>query len=223
MPGLDFRENYEFETHRAQPPIKGVWGIHLSGLSCWHASFKARGRVRSMDSVDPSASQPRDGLHPVLEVRLAHAPHYKDLIARSHPAGPAISATATAGPRWNRQTWIPSANRPWLEIRVTPVKWIPPKGALCWARTEETPPPPFSREIRPNEAPAARERGQRPCLGPSMEPEEGPNLSQTGKTRGGLPSPISSGGVLLAPQHSGRLAVRPVLPSFSAVNATGAC
>ena len=39
------------------------WGIHLSGLSCWHASFKARGRVRSMDSVDPSASQPRDGLH----------------------------------------------------------------------------------------------------------------------------------------------------------------
>ena len=103
-----------------------LWGIHLSGLSCWHASFKARGRVRSMDSVDPSASQPRDGLHPVLEVRLAHAPHYKDLIARSHPAGPAISATATAGPRWNRKTWIPSANRPWLEIRVTPVKWIPP-------------------------------------------------------------------------------------------------
>ena len=106
--------------------VTRLWGIHLSGLSCWHASFKARGRVRSMDSVDPSASQPRDGLHPVLEVRLAHAPHYKDLIARSHPAGPAISATATAGPRWNRQTWIPSANRPWLEIRVTPVKWIPP-------------------------------------------------------------------------------------------------
>ena len=98
-----------------------------------------------MDSVDPSASQPRDGLHPVLEVRLAHAPHYKDLIARSHPAGPAISATATAGPRWNRQTWIPSANRPWLEIRVTPVKWIPPKRDLSVIMAR--------RHIRPSRGP----------------------------------------------------------------------
>ena len=158
MPGLDFRENYEFETHRAQPPIKGVWGIHLSGLSCWHASFKARGRVRSMDSVDPSASQPRDGLHPVLEVRLAHAPHYKDLIARSHPAGPAISATATAGPRWNRQTWIPSANRPWLEIRVTPVKWIPPKGRYAGLAPKRLPHHRFLAKYVPTR-PQRRENG----------------------------------------------------------------